>query len=176
MAVADVVKAIHHGRKVLSMADNFELHEASTRYFIIDPILRALGWQLENPKHCRVEEWRTLNNQSRVADYVLLNRQDEKAILVEAKGWSKTKLYGWSEERQLKDYAEHESAELAILTNGQFWYFYDLCGSRSGNSFDSARCPDVDICEDGDGETARKAARKLHRLLHRPKFWQSTQP
>ena len=27
-------------------------HETSTRYMIIDPILRALGWDLSDPEQC----------------------------------------------------------------------------------------------------------------------------
>ena len=171
MPVADVVKAIHHGRKVIDLGAEVELHEPSTRYFIIDPILRALGWQLENPKHCLVEEWRTLKNQAKVADYVLRDRNGEKAILVEAKGWSKTKLYGWTEENQLAAYAEGESAQRAVLTNGQFWCFYDLQDEGSENRFRSPRASNVDIYENDTPETANQAARILHRALNRRKHW-----
>ena len=30
-------------------------HETSTRYLIIDPILRSLGWDLSDPRDCIVE-------------------------------------------------------------------------------------------------------------------------
>ena len=33
-------------------ANNWEL---STRYMVIDPVLRSLGWDLSDPSHCMVE-------------------------------------------------------------------------------------------------------------------------
>jgi predicted type IV restriction endonuclease len=168
-AIKDVKKAILHGRRVIrDYGDGPVLHEATTRYAIIDPILRALGWKLENPKHCRFEEWRSLRDKQKVADYILLNRESKHAVLIEAKGFSITKLQGWTEEIQLKEYAEETDARIAVLTNGQSWYLYD---APWDDSFGVLRPPDADICDD----TPSEAARTLHRFLKRPKLWKPDQ-
>ena len=168
MATEDVKKAIRHGRKVIKdHGDGNILHESGTRYAVIDPILRALGWKLDNPQQCRVEEWRILDNQQRVADYVLFNRVGQAVVLIEAKGFSKTKLNGWKEENQLRDYAlGHAEAKLAVLTNGAVWYFYKSSNPGEFN-FGEARPYDVDII---DGKT-EQTARKLMRELNKRQWW-----
>ena len=162
MAIEDVKKAIRHGRKVIrEHRDGDILHEAGTRYYVIDPILRALGWKLDDPNQCMVEEWRSLDNQRRVADYVLLNRARQIVVLIEAKGFSKTKLHGWTEENQLKDYAlGNADAKVAVLTNGESWYFYDV--SDPGKcQFGLERPPDADISDARTEQTARKLMQEL---------------
>ena len=65
-------------------------HETSTRYMFIDPILRALGWDLSDPDECVVEYrvatgLRGTNEGSRRTDYALLDARGNPAVLVEAK-------------------------------------------------------------------------------------------
>ena len=115
-----VEEAVRHGQKVIWEYDDGEtLHEAVTRYAIIDPILQALGWDTSDPGQVLPENWRKLSNQQRVADYALLNKNGEPVVLIEAKGFSRTKLYGWTEEKQLQDYAPDSGAKLGVLTNGK---------------------------------------------------------
>ncbi len=166
MPVVEVEKAIRHARAVIKQhsEDNL-LHEAATRYYIIDPILRSLGWKLEDPKQCKVEEWRTLTNRQQVIDYILLNKDGNHVVLIEAKGFAKTKLYGESEETQLKDYASQSSAKIAVLTNGKDWYIYN---TACKDAFGQVRDPDVDIC-DKEMDVAT-IARRLHRVLNSHKL------
>ena len=68
--------------------DQLRQSEALTRYALIDPLLRELGWDTEDPKLVRPEyPLRTEYTQStRFADYALLEgTQDKPAMMVEAK-------------------------------------------------------------------------------------------
>ena len=89
----------------------------------------------------------------------------KNVVVIEATGLSKTKLNGWTEEKQLKAYAKKlPTAKIAVLTNGQSWYLYDL-GCKE--SFGVHRGPNADIFDDPTAE----AARTLHRWLNRRKLW-----
>lgn len=162
MAIQErVEEAIKHGQKVIYEYDDGEtLHEAGTRYAIIDPILQALGWDTSDPGQVLPENWRKLNNPQRVADYALLSKNGDLVVLIEAKGYSKTKLYGWAEEKQLQDYAPGSGAELAVLTNGKDWYFYYLL---KGDSFDRPRDADINICCYDVKKTAKRLIKELSR-------------
>ena len=168
MTVKDVEDAIRHGRKIINQhRDDGLLHESATRYAIIDPILRALGWKLENPKQCLVEEWRSLRDKQKVADYILLNKAKNHVVLIEAKGFAHTKLQGWTEETQLKEYALESNATIAVLTNGQSWYLYPAPWDGSFGESPSSNVY-VDIY---DGTTPSEPARTLHRYLNKRKLW-----
>ena len=88
MSLKDVEGAIRHGRKIVKThSDLAKLPEYCTRYAIIDPIVRALGWETYNPEECVVEypcKRRKKRNPSRV-DYALLSRKGDPVILIEAK-------------------------------------------------------------------------------------------
>ena len=98
-------------------------HETSTRYIVIDPILRSLGWDLSNPDECVVEyavAQRAGYPAARV-DYVLKDVAGEPAIVIEAK-----RICCWSDSDnavvQLHDYLLGiPGALVAVLTNGQYW-------------------------------------------------------
>ena len=71
MAIRHVREAIRHGVSVLEgPPERLNGHELRTRYAIIDPILRGLGWETSNPSHCEVE-FRVPGSGERV-DYALL--------------------------------------------------------------------------------------------------------
>ncbi len=58
--------------------------EAATRAALIDPILRALGWDIANPARVLVENTKTVDKKGTRVDYALLHG-DETKIIVEAK-------------------------------------------------------------------------------------------
>ena len=102
-------------------------HETSTRYIIIDPILRALGWDLSDPGQC-VVEYRIQDKQGKSGfiDYALLNGRGEPVILVEAKRIGE---YSDSDDNfdQMDRYLESvETAMVCVVTNGQFWEIWLL--------------------------------------------------
>ncbi|MEM4888839.1 MAG: type I restriction endonuclease [Thermosphaera sp.] len=97
-----------------------EKNEMLTRYVLIDPVLRALGWDTENPEHVRPEE----RQEAGVPDYVLYVGE-EKIIAIEAKSLG-TSL----DEKQIIElgfkYGWQNKIPYFIITNGDRWDIYDL--------------------------------------------------
>lgn len=153
----NVKEAIEHGRSVIKKYEDNGLNETTTRYAIIDPILRALGWKLDDPDQCWFEEWRSRKKQENYGktDYSLYKGQTLVAF-VEAKPLTNP-LSGFYEENQLRSYRSRP--RVRVLTNGRFWYFY-----FSAKDFGKDRCPDVDIKAEG-------AANILINNLSRYKHW-----
>lgn len=150
----NVETAIRHGRSVIRH-HGYDLNEATTRYAIIDPILTALGWKLDDPNQCRFEEWRgrRRENASGQTDYTLY-KHGKPLVVIEAKSLSKN-MNGFSEENQLKSYSVNP--DLWVLTNGSHWYFY-----KNRKDFGTYRFPDINIeyRKIADTENDRKSGRQ----------------
>ncbi|MGD1120177.1 MAG: type I restriction endonuclease [Dehalococcoidales bacterium] len=105
-------------------------NELSTRYILIDPILRMLGWNTENPKQVRVSNIVRLKP-TRFSDYTLFD--NGKAIAcIEAKRygiisfWRNLGVRELSKKlKQLTDYCKVEEARLGISTDGESWFIVD---------------------------------------------------
>ncbi len=98
-------------------------HETSTRYILIDPILRTLGWDTSNPAECVVEYEvaRKGNYPATRVDYVLKDSTGEPAIVIEAK-----RIDVESDDELALDQMERylqaiPTATMAVVTNGQYW-------------------------------------------------------
>ena len=100
--------------------------EALTRYALIDPLLRELGWDTEDPKLVRPEyPLRSEYAQStRFADYALLEGTDDKPVMmIEAKSLG----------RSLRDqallqginYCQAEGTKYFTVSDGQRWEVYE---------------------------------------------------
>ena len=141
MSIDDVRKAIEqvkpHIREFQDNPPKGELNlnapannwETSTRYIIIDPILRGLGWDLSDPRQCIVE-YRAMpegtpkhRNDPRV-DYVLVNRRGEPVIAIEAKRVDVDSRDELGLEQLAGYVLSLETVKLAVLTNGQYWEIY----------------------------------------------------
>ena len=103
--------------------------ELQTRYILIDPLLRAIGWDTEDPAQVHVEH-HVAGRKKRV-DYVLY-RDDKPVAFIEAKkygGCWKDKPYvkavsqvaSYSLEGQNK-----ERVPIGIVTDGSAWYVYSF--------------------------------------------------
>ena len=108
-------------------------HETSTRYILIDPILRALGWDLSNPAECVVEYEvaRSGNHPATRVDYVLKCATGQPAIVIEAK-----RIDVESDDERALDQMERylqdiPTAMMAVVTNGQYWEI----AKREGNGW-----------------------------------------
>ncbi len=130
MAVQDVEAVIQRvGALVVRSSDVFagSGKEYRTRYYVIDPVVRSLGWDTENPNECEIE----LGTGKGEADYVLLARRNckrDRVVLIEAKSLDADLL---RHEDQLKDYVDalnrrKTKPQVAVLTNGRDWWIYDL--------------------------------------------------
>lgn len=85
MAQKDVEQAIRYANALMEDEDYYAIldsHEMNTRYMLIDPVIRALGWDLSNPDQVTFEC--DLNDYGRI-DYVMFNKKGDPCILLEAK-------------------------------------------------------------------------------------------
>ena len=148
--------------------------ETSTRYIIIDPILRALGWDLSDPKQCVVEfravpKWKPRERSDLRVDYVLLNRRGEPEVAIEAK---RIDLESDDElgVEQLAGYVlSLESVRVAAITNGQYWEIYSK--DEYGEWIDRNDRP-LGL----HWHNTRETAQRLHEYLAKEKFWNNTAP
>ena len=93
--------------------------EAQTRLSLIDPLLRALGWDISDPAMVRPEY--VLSGKR--ADYALLNGQGQVAVFLEAKRLDEQ--LSPSHRSQLAAYATELGIKYSALTNGDQWEVYD---------------------------------------------------
>ena len=94
--------------------------EALTRYALIDPLLRELGWDTEDPSMV-VPEYRVPNNQ--IADYVLFHG-DRPAMVVESKKLDESLQGGRALDQGIL-YCAHTGAGYFLLTDGNRWELYE---------------------------------------------------
>lgn len=96
--------------------------ELSTRYVLIDPILRALGWDLSDPSQC-VVEYRPVPQYPQLrVDYALFGADGDLAVLIEAKRIDEhTEAPAHWE--QVGFYSISELPRVACVTNGEYWSF-----------------------------------------------------
>ena len=138
-------------------------HETSTRYIIIDPVLRALGWDLSDPKDCIVEYKVSPRSMSSV-DYALLDDRGNPAVLVEAKRID-VDTNDWENWEQIHGYADEvQSARVVAVTNGQYWAIQVRV--RNGTWQPESERP-LGLHWQDVGENAERLYRHLDRSRHR---------
>ena len=166
--------AIQKIRAVVKEWDAVDLNhwrENHTRYGVIDPIIRELGWDTSDPKECHPEYPHSYQN-GRRADYAMFGTPDVQAIgnnAVPPDIIIKSKPLRAELDRaapQLQRYAQASprmQSGVAVLTNGNQWWIYDL-SLRSSST--SKRVEQVEILTDDP----QAAAQILHQRLGRSKF------
>ena len=85
MALRDVELAIQRANTLMDDEDYHEIldsHEMNTRYMLIDPVLRAMGWDLSDPEQVAFEC--DINDYGRI-DYVMFGKNGNSGILLESK-------------------------------------------------------------------------------------------
>ena len=105
--------------RIRSHGDALRENETRTRMALIDPLLRALGWDVSDPKVIAPEYkvgggW---------ADYALLRADGRPAATVEAKKLGETLS---SHRMQMLNYANASGIEYAGLTDGNHWELYSV--------------------------------------------------
>ena len=135
MGVEAVEQAIRHGRRVIGEWEDVDLNEwreDQTRYAVIDPIVRALGWDTSDPKECCPEYGREGGR----ADYAIFGAdlaieeigraEATPLILIEAKPVDADLE---TAPDQLAGYVDADPAMsygAGVVTNGRHWWIYDL--------------------------------------------------
>jgi len=98
--------------------DLYEKSEESVRYQIVNPILKDLGWNPENPEDVQPN----ISTEEGVPDYSLL-KNEKKVLFIEAK-----KLLVDVEEkeiiRKLGQYCFGEGMKYGVLSNGAIWILF----------------------------------------------------
>ena len=117
-----LLKRIDKLRKAIKENDNNINNETTTRYVLIDPVLRDLGWPLDDPTKIRYEE-----GEGGRWDYNLANR-----LLIEAK-----KLGGINtrHEEQLIDYLRKNKMKHGVLTDGDTWIKFTVQADNHDEDF-----------------------------------------
>ena len=92
--------------------------EALTRYALIDPLLRALGWNTADPSQVLVE----FRSGRGSADYALLGSDGRPDVIIEAKRLG-SRLEDAVE--QVINYCTREGYEFFAVTDGQHWELYE---------------------------------------------------
>lgn len=127
-------------------------NERAVSTSIVVPILRSLGWDDSDPAQVMPEY---TNPRGRV-DYALSPSRSAPAVFVEVKRVGQTA----DADRQLFEYAFHEGAQIAVLTDGRIWNFY-LPGQHG--SYEDRRVYQLDIVERETAEIVLRLRRYLDR-------------
>lgn len=127
--------------------DQLQRNEAVTRAVLIDPVLRALGWEVANPAMVEVEKPITAGGKAGFLDYHL---NAEKPIIIEAK-----KLDEPLENHfvQLVGYAFTLGVENMFISDGLKWEHYT---NISATNQEPVRT--IDLGQLGESELTRAAA------------------
>ena len=111
-------------------------NEDATRAALVDPVLRALGWDIGNPNMVEVEKTLNSTKPSRV-DYALYDINHIINVIVEAKPLGQPL---GSHAQQLVQYAFGFQVTSLFLTNGLIWHHYT---NFSPNNFVPTRVLDL---------------------------------
>ena len=121
MPLDDLFTLIHELRKRIDTHDEaLQQSEALTRYALIDPLLRALGWNTSDPAHV-VPEYRLPNNQ--IADYVLFDGTGP-AIVLESKKLNEQLQSGKALDQGIL-YCAWTKSRHFVLTDGRRYEIYN---------------------------------------------------
>jgi hypothetical protein len=116
--VRELLEAIERVRERIERhGSKLSQNEMLTRYALVDPILRALGWDTEDPEQV-VPEFSTKAGR---ADYALLVK-GEPCIIVEAKPLGATLT---NAAQQGVNYCVTEGIPYFVCTDGNRWVIYD---------------------------------------------------
>ena len=106
-------------RRITEHGTSLRENETRTRVALIDPILRALGWDVSEPGSVTLE----FDVQGRRADYALLRANNRPAATIEAKKLGEALA---THRMQMLNYANASGVDYAGLTDGNHWELYDV--------------------------------------------------
>lgn len=137
--LTDTLARVH--QRIKSFESEFTNNESQTRLSLVDPVLKVLGWDPQDPSLVKVEyPVRQRNRRHTKVDYALLDSNDEPIAFVEAKrlGTDLGRAH-----HQLFEYGAGESVPYAIATNGANWAVYKQ--EQTGTDFSSKQLLAVSI-------------------------------
>ena len=120
MALDDLKETIEMLReRIQAHRPYLEGYETRTRQALIDPMLRALGWDVEDPSSVELE----YGIRRKRADYALMVNEKPIAV-IEAKALG-TPLND-DEKMQVLNYANTDGIDYMAVTNGDHWQMFDV--------------------------------------------------
>ncbi len=122
--LSNLREVLAQAKAVASSPVSSTINEAVTRAVLIDPVLRALGWDIAKTQMIEVEKYVSRSSQ---VDYALYNNEGNVKIVIEAKQLASNLV---AQESQLVRYIHDFSQsgiilKSIILTDGMEWRFYD---------------------------------------------------
>ena len=118
MPLDDLVSVIETlQQRIKDHGDSLRQNETRTRMALIDPLLRALGWDVADPGVVTPE----YDVSGQRADYALLNNSGSPATFVEAKKLGESLI---PHRMQMVNYANMSGVPYAGLTDGNNWEMY----------------------------------------------------
>lgn len=138
-------------RKVKSFRDYYERNEAAVREQLFVPILRALGWNPEDPNEVQPG----VSTEEGIPDYTLT--KGGKKLFVEIKKLS-IDVEDKKSMRQLARYSFSEGTKFGVLTNGVVWIL--LKSFEEGTTLKERIVWKVDI----ENEDLNSVTRKLNTI------------
>lgn len=127
------------------ISDSSEIgNEATTRYSLIDPVLRELGWDTEDPRVV-VPEY---SSGAGRADYALFNEGGKPAVIIEAKKLGEP--LGDAADQGI-NYCVRAGIEYFAVTDGNAWRVYEThkpvpTHDKLIQSFDIDSMRTVEVC------------------------------
>ena len=118
--LAPLVSALSHAKNVIDNHREYvEKNETRTRNVLVDPVLRALGWDVGTIGDIVVE----YGAGKKRVDYALLGTDMNPIVLIEAK-----KLNGdlYTNRTQMLTYCTEVGVRHGVLTDGNCWELYDI--------------------------------------------------
>ena len=120
MALDDLKETIETlSARIQAHRAHLEGNETRTRQALIDPILRALGWDVENPDSVKLE----YGIKRKWADYALMGSTRPIAV-IEAKALGRALKD--DEKMQALNYANMDGIDYMAVTNGDHWQMFDV--------------------------------------------------
>ena len=124
---SSAVEAVERVRKNMNdYYDDCINHESNTTQYLVEPLLRELGWDTSDPSQVKREylpEARRRYRRNKRVDIALL-RDGKPVAFIEVKNLDRNHQPKY--ESQLKGYVSNMSSGIAILTNGRFWILNDV--------------------------------------------------
>lgn len=144
-SLCEVLKLVKSSAE--SYRAQLQTNEAVTRAVLIDPVLRALGWDVANPAMVEVEKSVASGKSSGYVDYYLVG---ESPIVIEAKKLGEPLDNHFV---QLVQYAYILKVGNLFMTDGLKWYHY-----TSFKTTDQAPSKIIDLGQLEESELSRAAA------------------
>lgn len=117
--IAEITECIKQLQNRLEKLSGASLKEAQTRLIFIDPLVRALRWDMDNPAEVDLEHTTV---DGKAVDYAL-KISGRVILLMEAKSLSDP-LTDVKAITQIVGYASNEGVEWCVLTNGRTYKIY----------------------------------------------------